>query len=157
MGDVLDIQIGTVFRWKVNPPRKAGRPKPAYFIFLGCYKMEELDEWYVVLARTSSKIAFYINGDRKEQLHLFINEDNSHPCFEKPSVIGYRDFYVDRITAEEFLFSFENGFMEKKCSVSESELKNIKKLFLESNDVPDFAKEIELLEFIDFLIDIGYE
>jgi len=158
LGDVLDIQIGVVFRWKKNAPRKAGRPKPAYFVFLGCYKIEEEDinEWYVILARTSARVKFYTEGNRKNHLYILINKDGNHPCFEKPSVIGCRDFYVN-ITAEEFLFFFKNGFIEKKCSVSEKELEYVKDLLSNSDDVPEFIHEIKIVEFIDFLIDIEYE
>ncbi len=155
MTDPLDIEIGVVIRWKKNSPKKvSSRDKPAYFIFLGCYNLDK--EWYVILARTTARIQFYVNGNRQNEPHLLINMDGFHPCFDKKSAISHRDFFEFHITAEDFLKHLKNGNIEKKCKLNKEELNKVMDLFKKSNEVIDIVKEAKIREFLDYLITIDY-
>ncbi len=156
MTEPLDIEIGVVIRCKKDCPRNpVSRDKPAYYIFLGCFYDEDIKEWLVVLARTTSKINFFIDGKRQDIPHILINLDNKHPCFAKPSAISERDFYI--IDAESLLNSVNNNNIEKKCSLNDNELKELKILFTNSKSVPKRIKKMELKEFIEYLIAIDYQ
>ncbi len=148
MGDITDITIGSVFRWKKegNPPSKDGKIKNSYFIFLGCY--EEESEYYLILFRATARTSFYTDGDRSH--HSYIIFEN-HPCFERKSATSEIDIHY-KVNANRLYDAFNSQYIEKLCILEEDKISKLKDIFINSDEIPPIIRNKKIMDWLEYLI-----